>query len=418
MSVPVKLVEEFKKLRPELLDSEFTAEKCASILRDIVQKKTGPDEAYIRLQTKLKLCQDELRLSLGASEDIRALKVKAAHIMDQFTKEKEHAQEAKEKQGKAERRAIILADHSEKLMKCLKGEATLKMKQIEANRRERKLAFGLTQKLNEKAKIVDTQKRLIAELREGAYIMENQLRLMDERYYELRGKLDTARANQRYYVEKFQKQAKDLRTKFTLIHGPRYTLDQVPIPDETTIGAEIARSVDFFGMGANNQSIVAESPDVHPGKIRPSTSKASFGRNGSPAAASHGEEGLNPQQLELLRASKQGSIKSKRAQSAPGGKRGGGGGKRKGGGDMGKDMQVSWGFEPSGNDEKDVDMLITKIYSKSKLAEEDRWTPEALTKLVADDRGKVSCAIPDIVPQKQTDTDIYAANRRSQLEGH
>lgn len=414
--MPPKLLEEFKKLRPELLDSEFTDEKCVSIISDVLHhKRTGPDETTIKLQTKLRLCQEELRLSLGAAEDIRALKSKAAHIMDQFTREKENALEAKEKQHVAERRAVILADHSEKLMKCLKGEATLRMKQIEANRRERKLSFNLTQRVNEKVKVIDTQKRLLAELREGAYIMESQLRLMDERYYELRGKLDTARANQRYYVEKYQKQAKVLRTKFTLIHGPRYTLDQVPIPDDTVIGAEVARSVDFFGMGVNNQSIMAESPEVQPGKIRPSTSKASLSRVVGPTQENRGEEGLNQQQLELLRASKSSTIKAKRAQSAPGTKRGGGtkGARR----EMNKPREVTWGFEPSGDDEKDVDMLISKIYNKAKVAEEDRWTPEALTKLVADERGKVTCAIPDIVPEKVTNTDRYAENRKSQLEG-
>ena len=140
--MPPKLLEEFKKLHPDLLHSEFTEEKCIGILHDVVHhKQTGVDEATIKLQTKLKLCQEELRLALGAAEDIRALKSKAAHIMDQFTREKEHALEAKEKQKVAERRAVILADHSEKLMKCLKGEATLKLKQIEANRRERKLVL-------------------------------------------------------------------------------------------------------------------------------------------------------------------------------------------------------------------------------------------------------------------------------------
>ena len=155
--------------------------------------------------------------------------------------------------------------------------------------------------------------------------MESQLRLMDERFYELRGKLDTTRANQRYYVEKYRKQAKELRTKFTLIHGPRYTLDQVPIPDDTVMGAEIAQSVDFLGMGMNNGSVAAAaaSPDVQPGKIRPSTGKASYGGSRNTTSVNPGEEGLNKQQLELLKASKQSSIKTKRAQSAPGTRRGG-----------------------------------------------------------------------------------------------
>ena len=93
----------------------------------------------------------------------------------------------------------------------------------------KRLTFNITAKVNEKEKIIASQRRLIVELKEGAYILEGQLRLMDEKYYELRCKLDTARANQRHAVKRAEDIARDLRKKFTVIHGPRVALDSVVV---------------------------------------------------------------------------------------------------------------------------------------------------------------------------------------------
>lgn len=428
MRVPDVLMDTFAELRPDILRSELDADKCASILRELfskqidANKKGNTQDEVDRLRTRLRLCQEELKLSLGASEDIRALKVKAAHIMDQFTREKENAVDAKEKQKVAERRAEILVSHTEKLMKCLRSEATAKVKQIEANRRERKLSFSLTNKINEKDSVIATQKRLIHELREGAHIMEGQLRLMDERFYELRGKLDSARHNQKYYVDKYKKEAKELRNKFTAIHGPRYNLDSVRVPE----GFEMQQSVDFFGTQQSQQNqqqygSLDQSPEIQQGRVRPSTTSSRANLTGTNDIP--GSQGMSNQQLELLRSSTGKKSTGGRAKTAPGGRRNGGGDKKKKNGlpaDMGGSgsPKVTWGFNPSGNDDKDVDMLITKIYNKSKMNEEDRWTPAALTKLVADETGNVGCKIPDITPKdKLNDAQRYAANRRSQLEG-
>lgn len=427
MTVPDVLIDTFAELCPDHLRGEFRdANKCASILRELfakqidANKKGNSQDDVDRLRTRLRLCQEELKLSLGASEDIRALKIKAAHIMDQFTREKENAVSAKEKQKVAERRAEILVSHTEKLMKCLRSEATAKVKQIEANRRERKLSFNLTNKINERESVIGTQKRLIYELREGARVMEGQLRLMDERFYELRGKLDSARHNQRFYVEKYKKEAKELRNKFTTIHGPRYNLDSVQVPE----GFEMQQSVDFFGTGQQQQQqqqygSLDQSPEIQQGRVRPSTTSRNnlTGTDDIP-----GSQGMSSAQLELLRGSTGKKSSGGRAKTAPGGRRSKGGNKKKNGlpADTGgsSSPKVSWGFNPSGNDDKDVDTLITKIYNKSKMNEEDRWTPAALTKLVADETGNVGCKIPDITPKdKLNDAQRYAANRRSQLEG-
>jgi hypothetical protein len=428
MSVPKVLQDAFAKFAPDILPMELDAEKCVEIIADLAFKAdaSGHDNhrnEIERLRTRLKLCQEELSLALLASEDIRALKVKAAHIMDQFTREKENALHSYEKQKVAERRAEILVSHTEKLMKCLKAEATSKVKQIEQNRRERKLSFNLTQRINKKDGIIGTQKRLIMELREGAHIMEGQLRMMDDRFYELRTKLDTARHNQRFYVEKYQKQCKDLRAKFTAIHGPRYSLDSVVVPEGYEVQKQQQQSaVDFFGTGdAQEQQMNSQSPNIGPGRVRPSTSNRANSSSGGGKSSGNvnagtnaipGSEGLSRTQMEMLRSGT-GKKSTGRASTAPGGKRRG-----KGEITTGAKKEHTWGFQPSGDDDKDVDILITKIYNKSKMNEEDRWTPAALTKLVADEHGNVGCKIPNIIPKdKMTDSERYNANRRSQLEG-
>lgn len=58
--------------------------------------------------------------------------------------------------------------------------------------------------------------------------MEDQLRLMDEKYLELRTKLDWQREHSRKEIAKHKKVAQTLRSKFALMGGT-VLLDEVPI---------------------------------------------------------------------------------------------------------------------------------------------------------------------------------------------
>jgi len=212
------LLEAFMLVRPDLLEVEFTEKMCVTILEEISSRKAAGlvkmTDMEQKLTARVDLLQEELRLALLTVEDIKALKAKAAHIMDQFIKQREFAQNCEDRQKAAEKRTDMLVAHIEKLMKCLKMEATSKIRMAEANRKERMLCYQLTKKLDEKDRKIAHQNKLVSELKEGAYVLEGQLRLMDERFYELRMKLDTARNNQKHYVEKAQRTAKDLRKKF------------------------------------------------------------------------------------------------------------------------------------------------------------------------------------------------------------
>ena len=63
------------------------------------------------------------------------------------------------------------------------------------------------------------QERVINDLKEGSAILEQQLRLMDDKYIELRTKLDWTRRQSKREVSRVQKEANDLRAKWALAGG-------------------------------------------------------------------------------------------------------------------------------------------------------------------------------------------------------
>ena len=133
----------------------------------------------------------------------------------------------------------------EKLMSHLKVEATQKLKLSESLRISEKTAVKLREKIDLMAKKSHAKDRLVIELREGSKILEDQLRLMDEKYLELRTKLDYARENGAKKVQQAEKVSKELRMKFALA-GNSSMLDKVPLPSIFTNGSIAQQSTEEF----------------------------------------------------------------------------------------------------------------------------------------------------------------------------
>ncbi len=183
-----------------------------------------------QLKQKLKDLKEELRLALSAAEDIKALKAKLMQMVERIRSEKETKTKIEESLKQSKKKVDILSDHMEKLMGHLKHEGAAKIRAIEQVRiSEKKLHetnnknILLTRKLNAKDKLIN-------EFREGTKVLEDQLRLMDEKYLELRGKLDWARESGERRVKVAEKSAADLRLKFAL-SGQGGSLDRLPLPD-------------------------------------------------------------------------------------------------------------------------------------------------------------------------------------------
>lgn len=436
--VPEKLIKVFRKLRPDLMDGEFSEDMCYEILNGILDKKVSADgrmtDMEKNLTARVSLLQEELKLSLGAGEDIKALKSKATHIMNQFTRQREHTHIANAECAAVVKRQEMLMAHIEKLMKCLRMEAAAKIKLSEANRRERQLTFKVTAKVAEKDAIIIQQKKLIMEMKEGSYVLEGQLRLMDDRFYEMRQKLDTARANQKTVVERAAKQVKELRKKFGVIHGPRHALDDVVVPElppfrdqenrdvNTNAGGNfnntgIITEFDYAGSGGGfgyaERSMVGGDVYVPPGKIRPGTTSALRqlqGTNDDPHASLRDNIKLR---RELKKAKRPSTAPQKRPQTAGAGSR-----NNKDGADKAKKGSVAFGFHASGDDKADVDKIIARIHKKHSQNSASWWTPDALADLVRDETGKVTCPIPDLRPQGHvSSSQQYESDRLAQLAG-
>ena len=178
-----------------------------------------PAQSDSELMQRIKNLEFELRLALGAAEDIKALKAKLLQLVDRVRIEKENKLKAETELNTVKKKMAMLGDHMEKLMTYLKHEAAAKIRAVESLRTSERAAAKFKEETALIVKKGVAKDRLILELREGSKILEDQLRLMDEKYLELRTKLDYARESSIKKIAKAEAKAKELRIKFALASG-------------------------------------------------------------------------------------------------------------------------------------------------------------------------------------------------------
>ena len=233
---------------PAIDTSDMTEEICISMLKQVSRKLQDPVKPMTKkpsltssqmsdsnLQQRIHNLEEELRNALGAAEDIRALKAKAVALVERIRQEKEDKLRIESEQKQYIKKIEMLSDHVEKLMIHLKHEAAAKIKAVDQLRMSEKRNRSIQESFDLVSRKGAAKDRLIAELREGSKILEDQLRLMDEKYLELRTKLDYAREVAAKKVRTAQKTASDLRVKFALA-GNQKLLDHMPLPDINTTG--------------------------------------------------------------------------------------------------------------------------------------------------------------------------------------
>ena len=264
-SVPLTLEEEFHRyckrcdVFPELTEHALSLEDCVKILkhasnsrgrsgkakslRDDTAAATASEmetisttaggsstaEAKNRLHERIRALEKELRAASIAAEDGDGMKNRIFQLSERIRVEKEHKRAVDVELGAAKRKIEMLSDHIEKLVTHLKREGAHKVRLAEQLRLTEKEG----QRIREKAEIIHRKSaakdRLILELREGSKVLEDQLRLMDEKYLELRGKLDYTRTVTGKKIRKAEKEAADLRVKFAMT-GSSVLLDNVKMP--------------------------------------------------------------------------------------------------------------------------------------------------------------------------------------------
>jgi len=182
--------------------------------------------------------EEELAQVTEVARNVRAAKAKLSDQSRRARNEKAARERAENEVRRGMEKVEALMEHIEKLMVHLKHEAAAKAKAFDAQRKGMSLlpccaidvvltcSFSLLFwcsaerdiKLLKNRNAVLAKKnsardKLINELKEGAKILEDQLRLMDEKYIELRNKLDWTRQHSQKEVRRIQKQATRLRAK-------------------------------------------------------------------------------------------------------------------------------------------------------------------------------------------------------------
>jgi hypothetical protein len=221
------------------------------------------------LLIRIKNLQGELQLALMAAEDIRALKTKMMHTVEQLENEKTAHIRTKKKNESLESKLVCALDHLETMISETK---ILKKEGLRKSESERDATYKLNQEkkkvgiLREKVKAKD---KLIAELRHGNFLLDGQLKLMDEKMVYTRKSLDACRLFQRGVVEKSVKESKTLREKFGALTGG--SLDQMDITNNSF----------FVNMASTGAQVDTNSPSGSPGEFSPSPGRVRPGTTGS-----------------------------------------------------------------------------------------------------------------------------------------
>jgi hypothetical protein len=105
-------------------------------------------------------------------------------------------------------------------------------------------------------------------LKEGSRVLVDQLKLMDEKYFELREKLELNRKRSAMETEKMKKECSTLRTKFALATG-KANLDTIRLPNQGHHGFS-GDSAEMDGEGGWGSGHIHSSSGA-----RPSTAPAS-----------------------------------------------------------------------------------------------------------------------------------------------
>lgn len=185
-----------------------------------LEQKISDLKAHNRqLTSQIEKMQSQIEHAKKQETQLQTYSNMSQGFAEKLGREKELRSRAEREVARANEKIVRLSEHIEKLMVHLKHESTNKLKtQKTAQRLEREVKT-LTNRTAALSNKNAARERVISELREGSKILEDQLRLMDKKYIELRSKLDWTRNHSKLQVKKMQKEANALRAKWALAGG-------------------------------------------------------------------------------------------------------------------------------------------------------------------------------------------------------
>jgi hypothetical protein len=225
-----------------------------SQLKYELKEANKPHCSESELETKYRNLVTEFRLSLNSSEDIRILKAKLLEIVTRSRQTREQCLEAQEEARKCKKMTDMVVCHLEKLVNHIKRESQLKAKQDENFRSTTVMLRQLKENYALLLRQLKSKNRYIAELQNGSGLLEDQLKLMDEKYLSLRCKLDHAREHGLRAQRKADAKLGTVMEKFAVVateHG--INMNAIDFTTASTVGG----SRGYSSEGLEGGSVVS-----------------------------------------------------------------------------------------------------------------------------------------------------------------
>ncbi|TMW68561.1 hypothetical protein Poli38472_006029 [Pythium oligandrum] len=169
-----------------------------------------------RLQERIDRLEGEVDAAMNNHNEFQNLKEKMIEAVSRERVEKELRARTEFNLKEATDKIMALSEHIEKLMVHLKHEAAAKTKAIDSQRQTDKEVNECKDKIAVLTKKNTLKDQQLQELEQGSRILEDQLRLMDEKFIDVRNKLDWTRATSQKETKKLQQELSSLRMKWQM----------------------------------------------------------------------------------------------------------------------------------------------------------------------------------------------------------
>ncbi|KAF4319501.1 hypothetical protein BBO99_00000760 [Phytophthora kernoviae] len=169
-----------------------------------------------RLMERTEQLERELDASQVGLRDVQSMREKVVEMVGRERVEKELRAKSELTNRELGEKVAALSEHVEKLMVHLKHEAAAKTRAVEAQRRLDKELLEAKDRLATATRKHTAQDAQVAELEQGARILEDQLRLMDEKFIDVRNKLDWTRTAARKENKQLSSELRSLRMKWQM----------------------------------------------------------------------------------------------------------------------------------------------------------------------------------------------------------
>eukprot|EP00956_Cyclotella_meneghiniana_P028154 scaffold64941_cov77-Cyclotella_meneghiniana.AAC.7 len=199
------------------LSASLKDDSSVSVIQKLEHKLALEKQHSDELEARFITMKDELATATKQHEGVENLHVKISEMNGRLRHEREQKSRVQKELAAETSKVEALSDHIEKLMIHLKHEAISKARSLSDQSRLQRELETMKSRIEHMGKRNDRKDKLIAELRETGKLLEDQLRLMDEKYMEIRSKLDWTRTQTTRIVRQKETELQHLREKFSVV---------------------------------------------------------------------------------------------------------------------------------------------------------------------------------------------------------